>query len=713
MVAVPDPALPAPFRWEGEHIAADLPGGRVLFSTRRGGGLGGPVRVAQPRPPDRRRRRERRREPRARSPPPSGLPRERFIYGRQVHGATRPARDRAARAGAARGRGGRPGDRARRRGGARVRRRLPAGAAGRRRRGRGAARRLARAGGRDRRARASPRCASWAPTGALTAAIGPGARGCCYEVERGGPRRVRRRARAPGSASATSTCRRSRATGWREAGVEDDPRHRALHDLRRRRAVLLAPPGRRRHRAPGRGRVAGVSASTRPRARERRPHPRGDRRRRAPRRPRPRRRRAARRRQVRRRRGHRRAGRGRASRCSARTARSSSRPRPPRGRTPALRWHFIGQLQSRKVKQILPLVELIHSVASDSALAQLERHGTPETEILVEVNVAGEEGKAGIAPADLAAFLDRAPVRVAGLMGDAAVRGGSGGEPAALRGAARARRRARPAAPLDGHLAGLRGRRRGRGDDRAGSARYSSSEPSRGRESPAGNEVRTSNGLLRLLASRARLLRPRRGPRRVRGRGGAAGRDPPARGRAGGPLSRAAERPAAEHAAAPGRDRRHLRRRLAVRAAHHRAAPGRRPPGQRPQRQRGGPRAPGDPEVVQRRAGRRGQVQGRDPGDHQPPGIRDRPLQAPDRLRLGPDLRARRRDAADRRQGLPADSAQRGALSAKSARGSSRRAFSTRADRGSDDRSGARPRSPVASLVFCLRVSLVCAPRVT
>jgi PLP dependent protein len=84
---------------------------------------------------------------------------------------------------------------------------------------------------------------------------------------------------------------------------------------------------------------------------------------------------------------------------------------------PEFRWHFIGQLQSRKVKQILPLVELIHSVASDSALAQLERHGTPETEILVEVNIAGEEGKAGIAPADLAAFLDRAPVRVVGLMG--------------------------------------------------------------------------------------------------------------------------------------------------------------------------------------------------------------------------------------------------------------------------------------------------------
>jgi pyridoxal phosphate enzyme (YggS family) len=80
------------------------------------------------------------------------------------------------------------------------------------------------------------------------------------------------------------------------------------------------------------------------------------------------------------------------------------------------RWHFIGQLQSRKVKDVLPHVELIHSVATDSALRQLERHGTPQTEVLVEVNVAGEEGKAGIAPAELGAFIGRCPVTVAGLM---------------------------------------------------------------------------------------------------------------------------------------------------------------------------------------------------------------------------------------------------------------------------------------------------------
>jgi uncharacterized pyridoxal phosphate-containing UPF0001 family protein len=83
---------------------------------------------------------------------------------------------------------------------------------------------------------------------------------------------------------------------------------------------------------------------------------------------------------------------------------------------PQLTWDFIGALQSRKVRQVLPLVRYIHSVASDSALEQLARHGTPETRVLVEVNVAEEPGKAGVLPADLPAFLERCPVAVAGLM---------------------------------------------------------------------------------------------------------------------------------------------------------------------------------------------------------------------------------------------------------------------------------------------------------
>jgi uncharacterized pyridoxal phosphate-containing UPF0001 family protein len=79
-------------------------------------------------------------------------------------------------------------------------------------------------------------------------------------------------------------------------------------------------------------------------------------------------------------------------------------------------WDFIGNLQSRKVKQVLPLCRLIHSVATDSVLEQLGRHGGPETEVLIEVNVAGEGGKGGVAPADLPGFIDRCPVKVGGLM---------------------------------------------------------------------------------------------------------------------------------------------------------------------------------------------------------------------------------------------------------------------------------------------------------
>jgi uncharacterized pyridoxal phosphate-containing UPF0001 family protein len=82
----------------------------------------------------------------------------------------------------------------------------------------------------------------------------------------------------------------------------------------------------------------------------------------------------------------------------------------------AFAWDFIGTVQSRKVKDIAPLVRLIHSIASDSALRRLEPVGDEVEEILVEVNLAGEESKAGIPPAELAAFIERSPVPVTGLM---------------------------------------------------------------------------------------------------------------------------------------------------------------------------------------------------------------------------------------------------------------------------------------------------------
>jgi pyridoxal phosphate enzyme (YggS family) len=69
----------------------------------------------------------------------------------------------------------------------------------------------------------------------------------------------------------------------------------------------------------------------------------------------------------------------------------------------AFRWHFIGHLQSRKAKVVNGLCELVHSLDSESAAKRLE------IPALVQVNLAGEETKSGIAPGDLARFLQQYP----------------------------------------------------------------------------------------------------------------------------------------------------------------------------------------------------------------------------------------------------------------------------------------------------------------
>lgn len=82
----------------------------------------------------------------------------------------------------------------------------------------------------------------------------------------------------------------------------------------------------------------------------------------------------------------------------------------------AFEWDFIGALQSRKVKRLVGVVRLIHSLATESALEQLRRHADPATEALVEVNLSGEPTKAGITPEALDEFIAAAPVRITGLM---------------------------------------------------------------------------------------------------------------------------------------------------------------------------------------------------------------------------------------------------------------------------------------------------------
>jgi PLP dependent protein len=75
----------------------------------------------------------------------------------------------------------------------------------------------------------------------------------------------------------------------------------------------------------------------------------------------------------------------------------------------AFRWHFIGHLQSRKATTVNEICELVHSLDSDSAAKRLE------IPALVQVNLAGEESKSGVAPEELEPFLAAAPVEVRGL----------------------------------------------------------------------------------------------------------------------------------------------------------------------------------------------------------------------------------------------------------------------------------------------------------
>jgi PLP dependent protein len=83
-------------------------------------------------------------------------------------------------------------------------------------------------------------------------------------------------------------------------------------------------------------------------------------------------------------------------------------------------WDFIGHLQSRKTKAVLPRVRLIHSVESESVMRQIERHATSPARVLLEVNVAGEESKHGVRQDEVEGFLESAAqfeaVRFAGLM---------------------------------------------------------------------------------------------------------------------------------------------------------------------------------------------------------------------------------------------------------------------------------------------------------
>jgi pyridoxal phosphate enzyme (YggS family) len=86
----------------------------------------------------------------------------------------------------------------------------------------------------------------------------------------------------------------------------------------------------------------------------------------------------------------------------------------------AFEYHFIGHLQSRKTRLVLPVVSLIHSVASMSVVQEIEARAANATDVLLEVNIGDEESKSGVALEQVDAFLEQAAaypkVRFTGLM---------------------------------------------------------------------------------------------------------------------------------------------------------------------------------------------------------------------------------------------------------------------------------------------------------
>ncbi len=85
-------------------------------------------------------------------------------------------------------------------------------------------------------------------------------------------------------------------------------------------------------------------------------------------------------------------------------------------------WHFIGHLQRRKAKEVVPLVTLIHSVDSVRLIEELEKRAPEDgVDVLIQLNVSGEESKYGVEEGEASRLLETAAasegkVRIQGLM---------------------------------------------------------------------------------------------------------------------------------------------------------------------------------------------------------------------------------------------------------------------------------------------------------
>ena len=83
-------------------------------------------------------------------------------------------------------------------------------------------------------------------------------------------------------------------------------------------------------------------------------------------------------------------------------------------------WHYIGNIQSRKVRDIVDDISYLHSLSRKSIAKEIQKRASKPVNCFVQVNVSGEESKSGVAPEELEDFINDLAaydkIRVVGLM---------------------------------------------------------------------------------------------------------------------------------------------------------------------------------------------------------------------------------------------------------------------------------------------------------
>src|SRR5690606_22908137 len=72
------------------------------------------------------------------------------------------------------------------------------------------------------------------------------------------------------------------------------------------------------------------------------------------------------------------------------------------GELDGMRWHFVGQLQSKKARAVRDAADVVHSLDRDKLVSALADPGAGALDVLVQVNLTDDPGRGGVAPAEAA-----------------------------------------------------------------------------------------------------------------------------------------------------------------------------------------------------------------------------------------------------------------------------------------------------------------------